>query len=127
MFVRTEEIDVIIKTEVTEDNFDLDTGEHIPVEEPEPTTILANIQPIGTKTLRRLPEGRRSDARFSMWTMTPLDLGTIAIYKGARLEAELAEDWNQPSSTIPHYKYILYREGTLGHNIVTGGDRAKQS
>lgn len=121
MFVRKEKIDVI---KITEGDFDLDTGECGPAIECK-TTILGNIQPATGKTLARLPEGRRTYAKMSMWTETPLDVGTIVLYKGSRLETELVDDWNQPSSTLPHYKYTLFSEGNSAHSIMKGVNSAR--
>jgi hypothetical protein len=121
MFVREEKIDIL---RVTEGEFDLNKGECSESTETA-ETIYGNIQPASGNTLLRLPEGRRSFAKYSMWTEEPLELSTIVMYKSARFEVELADDWNQPSSTIPHYKYILYSEGNKAHSIVEGGNSAK--
>ena len=120
-FVREEEIDVIC---VIHGDFDLATGE---CAAPTETIgkISGNIQPISGNTLQRLPEGRRDKAIYSMWTSTPLDLETLIMYKGARFEIEQADDWDQPSSTLPHYKYIMLRQGNRGHFIAGGYSSAR--
>jgi hypothetical protein len=114
-FVNEETI-TFVKIIVPTEDFDLDTGEYAETTEEE-GTFLGNIQPITGKMLERLPEGRRSRAKNSLWAHDPVEVGTIIKYKGSRYEVEEVDDWNQSSSTIPHFKYVLLREDDHGHDV----------
>lgn len=104
-FVKEELITVYPKTEGV---FDLDTGEYAESTEEE-YSYAGNIQPISGKTLERLPEGTRTRAQYSLWVHEPLNEKDQVLYKGKRFEIYESQDWNQASSSIRHYKYVMLR------------------
>ena len=104
-FVREEDITVYLKTE---GSFDLDTGEYAGSTETS-TGYRGNIQPISGKTLERLPEGTRTRAQYSLWVHKPLNEKDQVLYKSKRFEVYESQDWNQDSSSIRHYKYVMLR------------------
>lgn len=111
-FVREEDITVYRKTE---GSFDLDTGEYGASTE-ESDTYSGNIQPISGKTLERLPEGTRTRAQYSLWVHEPLNEKDQVLYKGKRFEVYESQDWNQASSSIRHYKYVMLRANNQSYD-----------
>ncbi|NRA92776.1 MAG: hypothetical protein HRU26_08845 [Psychroserpens sp.] len=113
-FVREQEIDILT---VTEGAFNLDTGEYDPSTETA-GIVTGSIQPIPGDVLERLPEGTKSKAKMSLWAHEPMNLKTIVLFKGVRFEIEEVDDWNNISSPIPHFMYVMLREDDHGPDIV---------
>ncbi len=112
-FVREETIDILT---VTEGAFDFGTCEYGDSTETA-GTVTGSIQPIPGKVLERLPEGSRHKAKMSLWAHEPMNLRSIVLFKGVRYEIEEVDDWNQYSSPIPHFMYVMSREGDLGPDV----------
>jgi hypothetical protein len=46
------------------------------------TVFDAAVQPADAKQLKDLPEGLRGEARYLLWTRTPLSLDDLIVYEG---------------------------------------------
>ena len=111
-FVRTEWLEVL---RVTEGDFDLDTGE-TSADTSHKVKVAGSIQPVSGETIQRLPEGIKTSAEYSVWTMEGLNKDDLIIYKGETYRVFRAQDWDQASSAIRHYKYVMIRTTNQGHN-----------
>ena len=111
-FVRTETLEVL---KATEGVFNLDTGE-TSADTVNTGSVEGCIQPISGETIQRLPEGIRNSAQYSLWTYVGLNKEDQVIYKGENYKIFKAQDWNQMSSSIRHYEYVMTRTTNQGHS-----------
>jgi len=95
---------------VGEPEINLDTGRADGEAQEVLTEFVGNIQPITGAELERLKNGRQVGSLFQLWTLKSLDMGDIVFHKGKRHEVEGIEDWDNLSSTLRHYVYVLRRE-----------------
>lgn len=111
-FVRTETVSWTQYTQNDPDTVQYDaSGEAITATLATATDIEANCQPATGEQLLRLPEGRRTKETLNIWTLTPISEQDIIVRNNKTYEIDHVNDWQSPSSTLPHYHGMMTRRG----------------
>lgn len=107
-FVREQPITFIRKI-YPEELYDRDTGRPNPVVEEE-HVVSVSIQPISGEELDKLGDGYRiSDVRV-VFSHNSFMENDVVLYRGDRYDIEHEEFWDEGSSPIPHWRYIIVKE-----------------
>lgn len=85
--------------------------------EPEATreTVQTSLQPVGPEDMALLPEGRREQGAYALYTREPINTAREGVnadrvlINGRAYECLLAESWQ--NGLIPHYRSIVVLEG----------------
>lgn len=86
-------------------------GEAIIATHAAPVEIEANVQPATGEDLQQLPEGRRNKETLNIWTRTSIKNQDRIVRYGKTYQIDHINNWESPSSTLPHYHGIMTRYG----------------
>lgn len=67
--------------------------------------IQGSIQPASGKDLQLLPEGRRVEAAYAVYTVSQVLLGDRTTIQGEAYEALAVQPWQ--NGVLPHYKAVF--------------------
>lgn len=100
---------ITILTQTTKPVLDRTTGRYSEAVYKE-VTHSGNLQPTLGEDLDKLPDGYRVRDSKTMFLHVDLQEDDVVLYRGERYHVEHTDIWDPAFSTIPHYRYLIYKE-----------------